>query len=33
MPQAQGDELLALIERLESVADVGALTQCLVRNA
>ena len=33
MPAAQGDTLLALIERLESVADVSALTQCLVHGA
>lgn len=31
MPASQGDALLKLIDGLESVADVSALTQCLVR--
>ena len=33
MPQAQGDALLDLIQRLESVDDVSALTRCLVHAA
>jgi 2-methylcitrate dehydratase PrpD len=33
MPQAQGDALLDLIQRLESVDDVSALTRCLVHQA
>ena len=33
MPQAQGDALLDLIHRLESVDDVSALTRCLVHAA